>query len=54
MRKLNIKKMCTSIALGFYIRNEEEYEEFKFKIMALDKIEDSIVSVYREEAYLNI
>jgi hypothetical protein len=38
--------MCTSIALGFYLRGEEDYEEFKNKIKALDKLDNSIVSVY--------
>lgn len=46
MKRLNIKKMCTSIALGFYLRDQEEYEEFKLKIMALNKLENSIVTVY--------
>lgn len=32
---MDISKMCTSIAFGFYIRGEEEYEEFKLKILAM-------------------
>lgn len=46
MRKLNIKKMCPSVAIGFYLRTEEDYIEFKFKMLALNKLENSIFSVY--------
>ena len=38
--------MCTSIAVGFYIEGMEEYQEFKGKIKAMDKMDNSIFSVY--------
>lgn len=54
MKKLQIHKMCTSIAIGFYLRNEEAFEEFKLKMMALRKIENCIFSVYEKKpAYLS-
>lgn len=46
MKKMNIKKMCTSIAMGFYIRGEEEFIEFKHKLFALSRLEDSIFTVF--------
>ena len=38
--------MCTSVAVGFYIRGEEEFSEFYNKMMAFKKNENSIFSVY--------
>lgn len=52
MKKMKISKMCTSVALGFYIRGPDEYEEFKLKIIAMSKLEDSIFSVFKKEEEL--
>jgi len=49
MKKLNIKKMCTSVAIGFYIRGEDEFEKFKLKLTALSKLDNSIFSVYENK-----
>jgi hypothetical protein len=45
MKKMNIKKMCTSIAFGFYLRNEDDFTEFRDKIRAMSMMEDSFISV---------
>ena len=49
MKKIEINKMCTSIAIGFYIRGEEEYEEFKLKMIALSKADNCIFSIYEHK-----
>jgi hypothetical protein len=49
MKKLPIHKMCTSIAIGFYLRGEEEYIEFKHKMIALSSTENCIFSVYESK-----
>lgn len=46
MKKLSINKMCTSVAIGFYLRGYEDFLEFKHKILAFNKLENSIFSVY--------
>lgn len=46
---MNIKKMCTSLAMGFYIRGEDEYVEFKHKMLALSRMDDSIFTVYEHK-----
>lgn len=49
MKRMDIKKMCTSLAMGFYIRGAEEYTEFKLKLTALSSLEDSIFTVYEKK-----
>lgn len=46
MKKLNINSMCTSIAVGFYLRDQDEFLEFKLKMSALSKTDNCIFSVY--------
>jgi Peptidase family C54 len=46
IKSIKLDKMCTSVAIGFYIKNEEEFKEFKQQISKLSKEEDSIFSVY--------
>lgn len=46
MKKLAITKMCTSVAIGFYLRGFEDFLEFKHKILAFNKLDNSIFSVY--------
>lgn len=41
--------MCTSVAIGFYIRGEDEFEKFKLKLTALSKLDNSIFSVYENK-----
>lgn len=38
--------MCTSVAIGFYIKNEQSFIDFKTKILFLSREQDSIFSVY--------
>lgn len=38
--------MCTSVAIGFYIRDEERFREFKVKVTEMSKDENSIFSAY--------
>jgi len=45
IKKLSIEKMCTSIAFGFYIQDEDAYLQFKVAMQSLAKLEDSIFSV---------
>ena len=46
MKKLQIKKMCTSVAIGFYLRDEEDFQNFYNKMAALSKLDHSIFNVY--------
>jgi hypothetical protein len=46
MKKLQTNKMCTSVAIGFYIRDEEAFYEFRLKLLELQKQENCIFSVY--------
>ena len=41
--------MCTSVAIGFYIRNENQFQDFKTKILKMSKEENSIFSVYEKK-----
>lgn len=41
--------MCTSVALGFYIRDYEDFNSFKQQIMCLANLENSIISVYEQK-----
>ena len=38
--------MCTSVAIGFYIRDREDFQNFKQNIKELSKVENSIFTVY--------
>lgn len=38
--------MCTSIAFGFYLRDEEQFIEFREKIVALSMLDDCVFSVH--------
>lgn len=46
MKKLELDRMCTSVAIGFYIRNQNEFYAFIEKIKSLSRKENSIFSVY--------
>ncbi len=46
MKKLKLDRMCTSVAIGFYLRTEEDFLAFKCKIKALAITEHSIFTVY--------
>jgi hypothetical protein len=40
--------MCTSVAIGFYIRNKEEFDSFKKNMLVLGSAENSIFTVYEK------
>lgn len=37
MKVLKLDQMCTSVAMGFYIRNADSFKDFKEKILVLSK-----------------
>lgn len=41
-----LNKMCTSVAIGFYIRDQPDFEDFKTRIKSLAKSENSFFTVY--------
>jgi len=49
MKKLELKKMCTSVAIGFYIRDEENFLNLRSRLFPLSREENSIFSVYDKE-----
>jgi|LauGreDrversion4_2_1035121.scaffolds.fasta_scaffold49694_4 hypothetical protein len=49
VKSLKLDKMCTSVAIGFYISGKDHFEEFKKIITKLSKEEDSIFSVYEKK-----
>jgi hypothetical protein len=46
---MKLTKMCTSVAIGFYLRDEESFKDFKQKILKISKAENSIFSVYEKK-----
>lgn len=46
---MKLSKMCTSVAIGFYIRNEEAFIDFKSIIMKMSRENNSIFSVYEKK-----
>ena len=46
---MKLDKMCTSVAIGFYIRDEESFLDFKTKILKMSRESDSIFSVYEKK-----
>ena len=49
MKTLKLDQMCTSVAIGFYIRNESQFLDFKEKIFKMSKEDNSIFSVYEKK-----
>ena len=49
VKSLRLDKMCTSVAIGFYISGKEQFQEFKTLITKLSRDEDSIFSVYEHK-----
>jgi hypothetical protein len=49
IKSLKLDKMCTSVAIGFYIRGKDHFEDFKTLITKLSREEDSIFSVYEQK-----
>lgn len=46
LKKLSLSKMCPSVALGFYIRDLAEFEDFTKNIKELGKGDSAIFTVY--------
>ena len=49
MKTLKLSKMCTSVAIGFYIRDGQQFLDFKAKLLKLSRDENSIFSVYENK-----
>jgi hypothetical protein len=43
---LSLSKICTSVCIGFYLRNNEAFDKFSAKLNAVARIDHSIFSVY--------
>ena len=41
--------MCTSVAIGFYIRDAQSYASFRPTILAMSRQDNSIFSVYEKK-----
>ena len=46
VRALRLSKIATSVLVGFYLRNEADFEEWKYRVKALAKMENGVFSVY--------
>ena len=46
---MKLDKMCTSVAIGFYIRNKASFIDFKTKILKMSRESDSIFSVFEQK-----
>ena len=56
MRTLALSKICTSLAIGFYVPADgtlEAYNQFKVKLMALSRMEHSFFSVFEKKDMLS-
>ena len=47
---MSLNRICPSLAIGFYIRNLDEYFRFKAQIEEMRKMEDCIFSVFDQPA----
>lgn len=50
MRTLKLSDVCTSVAIGFYIKNAKDFVEFKKLIKVLAGKEHSILSVFENSS----
>jgi hypothetical protein len=41
-----LSRICTAVAIGFYIRDETDFLVFSSQIKAISKMENSVFSVY--------
>ena len=48
IRTISLSKICTSLAIGFYIRDAESYNEFKTNLKELASMPDSFFSVFEK------
>jgi hypothetical protein len=45
---LSLSKICTSVCIGFYLKDGEAFEKFSTKLKAVARIDHSIFSVYEK------
>lgn len=43
---MSLNRICPSLAIGFYIRNMDEFYRFKAQIDEMKKLDDCIFSVF--------
>ena len=43
---MSLNRICPSLAIGFYIRNMDEFFRFKAQILEMKKMDDCIFSVF--------
>ena len=48
IRTMSLSKICTSLAIGFYIRDTESFENFKVNLKELAKMPDSFLSIFEK------
>ena len=56
MRTLALSKICTSLAIGFFVPADgtlEAFNQFKVKLMALSRMEHSFFSVFDKKNVLS-
>ena len=46
VRAIRLSKIATSVLVGFYLRNEADYDAWKYRMKALAKMENGVFSVY--------
>ena len=46
VRTMSLNRICPSLAIGFYIRNLDEFFRFKAQVLEMKKMEDYIFSVF--------
>ena len=47
---MSLKRICPSLAIGFYIRNMDEFYRFKAQVEEMRQMEDCIFSVFDQSA----
>ena len=48
LNTLSLSKICTSVCIGFYLRDEEAFVKFAAKLHAVAQMEHSFFSVYEK------
>ena len=48
IRTMSLSKICTSLTIGFYIRDAESFEKFKANLKELAKMPDSFFSIFEK------
>jgi len=48
IRTMRLSKICPSLAIGFYLRNESEFIRFKASIERVRKMDNCFFSVFQQ------